>query len=154
MELSKEDLEILQNNINKIITFKNFLSKIYSLEHFHGQICAYMNYIKNYGFLISDSNKFDTKIYIFHNFDNLWKASCFSNIKNAKKFNLFSFFKVIEVNINYETKSAEITLETVRKYEIFEAKIGKKENEKIKYYIEYAPDRNIIRIYDSFFKMY
>ena len=84
----------------------------------------------------------------------MWKVSCFNNIKNAKKFNLFSFFKVIEVNINYETKSAEITLETVGKNEIFEAKIGKKENEKIKYYIEYAPDRNIIRIYDSFFKMY
>ena len=110
-----------------------------------------MNYIKNYGFLISDSNKFDTNIYITHNFDNLWKASCFSFVDNSKIFNLFSFFRVKEVNINYRRKSASIKLETVGKYEIFEAEIGKKENENIEYNIEYSPENNIIRIYDSYF---
>ena len=151
MKLSKEDLELLQNNINKIITFKNFLSQIYSLEHLSGKINAFIDHIKNYKFFISDSDKFDTNIYITHNFDNLWKASCFSFIDNSKIFNLFSFFRVKEVNINYRRKSASIKLETVGKCEIFEAEIGKKENENIEYNIEYSPENNIIRIYDSYF---
>ena len=59
MKLSKEDLELLQNNINKIITFKNFLSQIYSLEHLSGKINAFIDYIKNYKFFISDSDIFN-----------------------------------------------------------------------------------------------
>ena len=146
MKLSKEELEILLNSINKVITFKSFLSEIYSLEHLGGQINAFIFDMKDKLFS-SYSDNFDSKIYIIHNYKRFWKASCFSLIDNSKKFNLFSFFKVLEVKINYIDKIAEIKLETVGKNEILELKLGKKENENRKYDIKYAKDENIIQIY-------
>ena len=141
-KLTLKDLEGLDNNINKLITFKTFLIDIVSLEHIQGKLGALLMDFQNY-FSFRDLNKFDTKIYIKHNYKQTWKASCFSVLSNKKIFNLFTFFKVVDVKIDYESKYAEVKLELVGKNEIFESEIG---NKGIKFDINYIKKDNIIRI--------
>ena len=66
---------------------------------------------------------------------------------NNKIFNLFSFFKVNEVKINYETKNAEIRLELVGKKKIFEQTIGNNENAKFNIY--YDKNQNYVEIIEA-----
>ena len=141
-KLTLKDLEGLDNNINKLITFKTFLIDIVSLEHIQGKLGALLMDFQNY-FSFRDLNKFDTKIYIKHNYKQTWKASCFSVLSNKKIFNLFTFFKVVDVKIDYESKYAEVKLELVGKNVIFESEIGNKD---IKFDINYIKKDNIIRI--------
>ena len=146
MKFTLEDLIELDKNIEKIITFKTFLSNVTSLEHLSGKINALIMNFKNY-FSFYNYDKFDTKVYIEHHYDILWKASCFSTMPhNDKIFNLFSFFKVKEVKINFEEKYSEIKLELVGKNEIFEEKFGEKGKANINYNVIYDEHRNIIQI--------
>lgn len=144
-KLTKQDLEGLDNNINKLITFKTFLIDVVSLEHIQGKLAALYMDFENY-FSFRDLNKFDTKIYIKHNFKQNWKASCFSELSNTKIFNLFTFFKVIDVKIDYESKYAEVKLELVGKNEIFENKTG---NKGIECNINYIKNDNVIQIVEK-----
>ena len=146
MKLTKDDLEEILNNINKLITFKTFLCDLNSLEHLNGKVNIYVNEYLSY-FSFSKDEKYDTKIYIKHNYKSNWKPSCFrTEPYNHCLFNLFTFFKVINIKIDYERKSAEIHLENVGKTEIFEEKIWKREKEKKKYNIKYDQNENIIKL--------
>ena len=155
MKFTLEDLIELDKNIEKIITFKTFLSNVTSLEHLNGKINALIMNFKNY-FSFYNYDKFDTKVYIEHHYDILWKASCFSTMPhNDKIFNLFSFFKVKEVKINFEEKYSEIKLELVGKNEIFEEKFGEKGKANINYNVIYDEHRNIIQILNpNYIKIY
>ena len=147
MKLKKKDLERLYNNIDKLITFKTFLLDVFTLEHLHGKISARIFNLKNYFyFSFRNANEFDTKIYILHKYKENWKPSCFECyycLSSIIFFNLFTFFKVKEVKIDYELKYAEIKLELVGKNEIFENKIGNKNK---KFHISYLKDENRIQI--------
>lgn len=151
MQLSYEELNELykiskrNNEADKIITFKTFIPNINQLDHLNGKINAFLTDFK-YFFSVFFSDEFDTKVYITHHFDTFWKASCFSLISGAKIFNLFSFFKVNEVNINIKKKSAEIKLELVGKYEIFEERFCEKKNENIDYNVIYDENNNVIKL--------
>ena len=142
MKLSKNDLEKLNDNIDKLITFKTFLIDVIPLEHIQGKINALIMDFKNI-FSFKNLDKFDTKIYIEHKYKIGWKASCFSSLSSLKIFNLFTFFKVIEVKIDYELNYAEVKLELIGKNEIFENKIGSKES---KFEINYNKNDEIIQI--------
>jgi len=158
MDLSREDLEELDKNRNNIIIFKTFLTYLANLEHLNGQIYAIYNDINKYLFF----KKFDTKIFIRHHHDDNWSPCCFSLPSNGKIFNLFSYFLVEDVKINYEDNYAEINLEVVGKKAIFEERIGNDiENiQKYKIYekyndlgdklfVEFEKDNNIIRQYKA-----
>ena len=142
MKLSKNDLEKLNENIDKLITFKTFLTDVTSLEHWNGKINAFIMDFKNF-FTFKSLDKFDTKIFIKHRYKVGWKASCFRILNTTNIFNLFTFFKVIEVKIDYELKYAELNLELIGKNEIFENKIGNKD---LKFEINYIKDDEIIQI--------
>ena len=113
VNLNYEDVKRLESNKDNIILFKTFLKDITTLEHLHGMI--YKNKI-DFDF-VKKNNKFDTKINIIHSFnENSWLATCFSLSTfffPEKIFNLFSFFKVIDVDINYDKKEVEVTLQNV-----------------------------------------
>ena len=143
LKLSKIDLEKLNENLDKLITFKTFLIDIMTLEHLHGIINAKIFDFNNF-FSFKSSDKFDTKIYIKHKYKIGWKASCFSFTSSVKIFNLFTFFKVTEVKIDYELKYAEVKLELIGKNEIFENKIGNKD---LKFKIDYNKNDEIIQIF-------
>ena len=64
---------------------------------------------------------------------------------NYKIFDLFTFFKVNEVKINFEDKYAEINLELVGKNEIFEDKFSNKGNQYVDYKVVYDDDTNEIK---------
>ena len=151
-KLSLEDLIKLDSisidpkEENRIITFKTFLKNVSSLMHSNGIIHSLLMDFKNY-FDLSNSDRYDTKIYIEHHFSNGWETSCFSipSQLNYKIFNLFTFFKVNEVKINFENKCAEIKLELVGKYDIFEDIFD--ENGKYKNYnVQYDENLNAIII--------
>ena len=150
MKLKKHDLIELDKNLNKLITFKTFLFDVTTLEHLNGKINALIIDFQNY-FTFLKADEFDTKIYIKHNFEYIWKPSCFSTLNNYKIFNLFTFFKVIEVKINFETKYAELKLDVVGKAEIFENKLGIRQNANNRYVINYDNNNNRIEIYNSNF---
>ena len=114
-----------------------------TLEHLHGIINAKIFDFNNF-FSFKSSDKFDTKIYIKHKYKIGWKASCFSFTSSLKIFNLFTFFKVTEVKIDYELKYAEVKLELIGKNEIFENKIGNKD---LKFKINYNKNDEIIQIF-------
>ena len=125
MNMSLKDLKKLdeiankKENKDKIITFNTFLTNVINIESLGGKIKEFFNF-KNF-FKSIWKEKFDTIIYINYNFEKDWKFLCFnSNI--IMTFNLFTFFKVNDVKINFEEKCAEISLETVGKREIFEEK--------------------------------
>ena len=146
IKLDKISLEPKEEN--RIITFKTFLENVTSLEHYIGIIDSYVIDFKNF-FSFFDLDKYDTKIYIIHHFSKGWETSCFSiSITNYKIFNLFTFFKVNEVKINFEDKKAEIRLEHVGKYDIFEDKFAEKEYKHINYNIKYDEKLNVIMIYE------
>ena len=153
MDLSREDLEELDKNRNKIIIFKTFLTYLANLEHLNGQIYAIYNDINKYLFF----KKFDTKIFIRHRHDDNWSPCCFSLPSNGKIFNLFSYFLVEDVKINYEDNYAEINLEVVGKKTIIEERIGndieniqkyriyqKYNYNENKLFIQFEKDNNII----------
>ena len=146
IKLDKISLEPKEEN--RIITFKTFLENVTSLETYIGIIDSYVIDFKNF-FSFFDLDKYDTKIYIIHHFSKGWETSCFSfSITNYKIFNLFTFFKVNEVKINFEDKNAEIRLEHVGKYDIFEDKFAEKEYKHINYNIKYDQKLNAIMIYE------
>ena len=158
MDLSREDLEELDKNRNNIIIFKTFLTYLASLDHLNGQIYAIYNDINKYLFF----KKFDTKIFIRHHHDDNWSSCCFGLPSNGKIFNLFSYFLVEDVKINYEDNYAEINLEVVGKKAIFEERIGNDieniqkykisvENNDLgdKLFVEFEKDNNIIRQYKA-----
>ena len=150
-KLSLEELRKLDeiaaspDNKDKIITFKTFLFNVASLEHLNGHICAFILDFSNY-LAIDFSGKFDTKIFIQHHFNQEWEPSCFSTMPlNYKIFDLFTFFKVNEVKINFEDKYAEINLELVGKNEIFEDKFSNRGNQYVDYKVVYDDDTNEIK---------
>ena len=128
VNLNYEDIVRFEKNINNIILFKTFLNEMTTLEHLHGQL---------YRTKIDTSfqkklNKFDTQIFINHNFLNEnWKASCISLstfLFPEKVINLFTFFEVQKVDVNYEEKTAKITLGNVGRIKILEEQIAEKNN--------------------------
>ena len=150
-KLSLEELRKLDeiaaspDNKDKIITFKTFLTNVASLEHLNGHICAFLLDLSNY-LAIDFSGKFDTKIFIEHHFNEGWEASGFSTMPlNNKIFDLFTFFKVNEVRINFEEKYAEINLELVGKNEIFENKFSNRGNQYVDYKVKYDEYSNQIK---------
>ena len=64
---------------------------------------------------------------------------------NNKIFDLFTFFKVNEVRINFEEKYAEINLELVGKNEIFENKFSNRGNQYVDYKVKYDEYSNQIK---------
>lgn len=160
MQLSYEDLAALdlianaRSNKDKIITFKGFLNDVMSSEIMSGKIAKFISNIidiKNY-FTFKKTDKYVTKVYIEHNFDTHWEASCFSKTSNNKIFNLFTFFKVNELNINFQEKRAELKLELVGKNEVFEEKFSENDSKYINYDINYEEyninykDKSIVKI--------
>ena len=112
LNLNYEDIKRFESNKNKIILFKTFLNEITTLEHFQGIV--YKNKID--ADFVKKNNKFDTQIYFRHLFDDSWEATCFSLstfLFPEKVFNLFTFFKVIDVDINYDKRQAVVNLENV-----------------------------------------
>ena len=132
-------------NEDKIITFKTFLNNVINFDN---DVSRLLLNIKKL-FTIDFSDRYDTKIYIRHHYKEEWKASCFTTLLgiDSKIFDLFTFFKVNEVKINFEEKKAEINLELVGKNVIFEEKFNEKGNEYMDYNIEYNDDENIIYLY-------
>ena len=112
LNLNYEDIKRFESNKNKIILFKTFLNEITTLEHFQGIV--YKNKID--ADFVKKNNKFDTQIYFRHLFDDSWEATCFSLstfLFPEKVFNLFTFFKVVDVDINYDKRQAVVNLENV-----------------------------------------
>ena len=143
VNLNFEDIKRFESNKNKIIMFKTFLNEITTLEHLQG--LAYKAKIDST--FVKVNNKFDTEINIRHVFnESLWEATGISLSKfffPEKVFNLFSFFKVVDVDINYGNKSAIITLENVGiKYNL-EEKIARFNN---RFKVEYNRRENIIEV--------
>jgi hypothetical protein len=143
VNLNFEDIKRFESNKNKIIMFKTFLNEITTLEHLQG--LAYKAKID--ASFVKVNNKFDTEINIRHVFnESLWEATGISLSKfffPEKVFNLFSFFKVVDVDINYGNKSAIITLENVGiKYNL-EEKIARFNN---RFNVEYNRRENIIEV--------
>ena len=132
-KMNYKELIKLKENISKIICFKIFLCDIAPLGHLQGFL--YQKLIDSKEFIettylnILDYNdKYDCKIYINYCFQESWKANCISVSKGKlqmpeKIFNLFSFFKVKDVKIDENDKSAEIILDSIGKKEILEKKI-------------------------------
>ena len=140
-----DEIAASPDNKDKIITFKTFLTNVASLEHLNGHICAFLLDLSNY-LAIDFSGKYDTKIFIEHHFNEGWEASGFSTMPlNNKIFDLFTFFKVNEVRINFEEKYAEINLELVGKNEIFENKFSNRGNQYVDYKVKYDEYSNQIK---------
>ena len=114
-----------------------------TLEHTHGLIYKEKIDIT----LVKSDSKFDTKIYIIHNFDeSTWKASCINlstMLFPEKVINLFTFFKVLIVDVDYGEKSASITLGTVGKRKILEEEIANLNN---KFKVQYDNYDNVIEV--------
>ena len=144
VNLNYEDVKRLESNKDNIILFKTFLKDITTLEHLHGMI--YKNKI-DFDF-VKRNNKFDTKINIIHSFnENSWLATCFSLSTfffPEKIFNLFSFFKVIDVGIDYDKKEVDVTLTNVGIQNILEVKIAEFDD---KFTLEYNKDENVIDVF-------
>ena len=143
VNLNFEDIKRFESNKNKIIMFKTFLNEITTLEHLQG--LAYKAKID--ATFVKVNNKFDTEINIRHVFnESLWEPTGISLSTfffPEKVFNLFSFFKVVDVDINYGNKSAIITLENVGiKYNL-EEKIARFNN---RFKVEYNRRENIIEV--------
>ena len=144
VNLNYEDIKRLESNKDNIILFKTFLKDITTVEHLQGII--YKNKID--ADFVKKNNKFDTKINIIHNFDeSSWFATCFSLSTfffPEKIFNLFSFFKVIDVDINYDKKEVEVTLQNVGIKNILEVRIAELND---KFTLEYNRDENVIEVF-------
>ena len=93
-------------------------------------------------------NKFDTQIFIYHYFEKNWKASCISLstfLFPEKIINLFTFFEVLKVEVNYKEKTAKITLGLIGKLKILEEQKKKKKN---KFKLEYNNEDKIVEVLD------
>ena len=143
VNLNYEDIKRFENNKNNIILFKTFLNNMTTMGHLQG--LAYKAKID--ACFDKSNNKFDTQIYIIHNFNrDSWKATCFSlntMFFPEKIINLFSFFKVREIDVNYNEKIAKVTLETIGIKEILEEKIAQYNN---KFSLEYNSRENIMEV--------
>lgn len=143
VNLNYEDIKRFEQNKNRIILFKTFLNEMTTLEHTHGLIYKEKIDIT----LVKSDSKFDTKIYIIHNFDeSTWKASCINlstMLFPEKVINLFTFFKVLIVDVDYGEKSASITLGTVGKRKILEEEIANLNN---KFKVQYDNYDNVIKV--------
>ena len=148
-KMGYKELMKLQENINQIICFKTFLCDIAPSGHIHGEIYrGFINgktFLHNFYLNLVDKNiMYDCKITINHIFQDNWKTNCFSVFSKdiisfpQKIFNLFSFFRVKEVKIDQNDKSAQIVLDTIGKKEILEYKIWNKHT------VEYNNNENII----------
>ena len=138
--MSYEELVSFKENINKIICFKSFLSTTKSKKIALGFISSYKD--DNYRVLL--------KI-IYEHKDNC-KIDCYnfsrlSQYKVEKEilFNLFAFFKIINVDINDNNKKAEITLYSIGKEKMFEIKINQLSKDN-KNDIKFKTINNIIEI--------
>ena len=144
INLNYEDIKRFESNKDKIILFKNFLNEITTLEHLQGKL--YQTHIDSK--FVKKSNKFDTKIYIEHVFNEYtWKPTCFSLstiLWPEKVFTLFSFFKVLDVVINYDKKEAEVSLMNVGRNAILEENIAELNNN---FQVNYDEDDNIIDVF-------
>ena len=143
VNLNYEDIKRFEQNKNNIILFKTFLNEMTTLEHPQGLI-----YKEKIDFSsVKSNNKFDTKIYIIHYFDeSSWKASCISlstMLFPKKVINLFTFFKVLAVDVDYNEKTASITLGTVGKTKILEEEIANLNN---KFKVQYDNYDNVIEV--------
>ena len=143
VNLSYEDIKRLEQNKDRIILFKTFLNEMTTLEHAHGLIYKEKIDISS----VKSDSKFDTKIYILHYFDESnWKASCISlstMLFPEKVINLFTFFQVLIVDVDYGEKTASITLSTVGKTKILEEEIAKLNN---KFKVQYDNNDNVIKV--------
>ena len=104
--LSYDDLIIFKDNINKIISFKGFTSTNPSTLPF--------NSVNKF------SNKYQVIFIINYEYKDNCEIDCFDiselSVYYAEKeylFRLFTFFKVINVEINEEEKKAEIILNSI-----------------------------------------
>lgn len=143
VNLNYEDIKRFESNKDKVIVFKTFLNEITTLDHFQGKVykaCIDSKFSKK-------NNKFDTQIHIRHIFDeNSWKATCFSlntTFFPEKVFNLFSFFKVKDINIDYTNKEAKVNLENVGIKEFMEERIAELNNH---FSVNYDRNENIIEV--------
>ena len=147
ISLKYEDMQRFKDNEGKIILFKTILDELSNpTVSGIGDISGFINKeINDINFKKSNSH-FDTKIYINYKFEDSWTPTClgFSQGGPAKKiFNLFTFFKVIKVTINNNTKQAEIILENVGiKYNL-EEKINEYSDD---FSVQYNSIQNIIEI--------
>ena len=143
VNLNYEDVVRFEKNLNNIILFKTFVNEMTTLEHLHGQIYRY----KIDSSFKKKLNKFDTQIFIINHYDaQHWKPSCISLntcLYPEKIMNLFSFFIVEKVDINYKEKTAKITLGTVGKIYFLEEKIAKANN---CFKVEYNRIDNIMEV--------
>ena len=144
VNLNYEDVVRLEKNINNIILFKTFINEMTTLEHMHGLI--YRSKIDSS--FQKKFNKFDTQIFINHYFDDNFKASCISlstALFPEKVINLFTFFEVLKVDVNYKEKTAKITLKNIGKTEILEEIIANKKN---LFKVEYNKEDQIMEVLD------
>ena len=144
VNLDYEDVVRFEKNINNIILFKTFLNDMTTLEHMHGLI--YRSKLDSS--FQKKLNKFDTQIFIYHYFENDWKASCISLstfLFPEKVINLFTFFEVLKVEVNYKEKTAKITLGLVGKLKILEEEIALKNN---LFKVEYNNEDKIMEVLD------
>lgn len=144
VNLNYEDVVRFEKNINNIILFKTFINEMTTLEHMHGLI--YRSKIDSS--FQKKFNKFDTQIFINHYFDDNFKASCISlstALFPEKVINLFTFFEVLKVDVNYKEKTAKITLKNIGKTEILEEIIANKKN---LFKVEYNKEDQIMEVLD------
>lgn len=121
------DLLPYKYNIGNIITFPSFLSSSTSIDTARGFASGNCS-----------SNKFKVILTIKYKFKNNWKPSAV-NVKSISQypgeeerlFQCYSFFKIKNVKIDIENRSADIELETVGKTSILEEEI--KNNKKLRY---------------------
>jgi hypothetical protein len=144
VNLNYEDVVRFEKNLNNIILFKTFVNQMTTLEHLHGQIYR----AKIDSTFQKKLNKFDTQIFIIHHYNDEqnWKPSSISlntYLFPEKIINLFSFFIVEKVDINYKEKTAKITLGTVGKIYYLEEKIANANN---CFKVEYNRDDNIMEV--------
>ena len=127
VSLTYIDLLPYKNNIGNIITFPNFISSSTELSTAEG--FAEMNL---------DNNKFKVILTIKYKHKNNWipNAVNVNDIslcqgEEERLFQSYSFFKIKNVKINIENKSADIELETVGKTCVLEEEYNK--GKKIRY---------------------
>ena len=148
MKLSLTELKKLdeiankKENKDKIITFKTFLTNVLNFESILDKIKELKMYFNNF-FNYLWEEKFNTNVYIDFDLEKHWTNLCFISF-DIITFNLFTFFKVNEVKINFEEKCAEVSLEVVGKNKIFEEFFC--EDNKNDYNIKYNEKNNIIEI--------
>ena len=148
VQMDYDDLLKFKNNINKIISFKNFLNEIAPTSHLHGLIYKFANNISSsmseFKMYLLGRKNFSVSLKIKYNHkDKKWIPNCFSVSTSAfpeKIFQFFTFFIIKNVIINEEKETGEIELESIGRKEILEEKMC---NDLEKNYIIYNSNENI-----------